>query len=589
MTSIYISSTYADLIKYREAVTHILRKMSVIAVSMEDYTASDERPLDKCLADVARCDIYIGIFAFRYGFVPQDDNPEKASITELEYLTARRLKKPCLIFLAEEATPWLLTDTDAFTKQGEQGNKIKALRDRLSADHIRNAFRGPDDLAASVSSAVANLLQRQKGIDTNPLAASSAPQWSISPREISSDLFLAYSDIDRPYAEELATYLNSNRLRIVHAPGAFFSETAEDFLRMEKSLRSCHAAAVLISAASLIQMDERRESTTKIIRMIEARTSNLFAVCLSEESAAEMRAWPIGNIECVAGWHPREASPPRSLHERIELLRLSSGLDSRRTWTGLPIIVVAMTGQEATELDVNPAIVLEELGRGAYDNFSKLRVSLAEASKLNSNKYGASRLDWRPFVGRNANIRSALTAFVEKLNYDAPFELRGKSIKLQSYSIDDLVDSRSAMSPIFTQLSSTGCLVIIDEYSLFHPAIHKALVSSGLLGSDQVSLVTISPSNPYSTSPFDVLENELSSRMAAAFDRFSASYDPKCELSIGDEKRLNRWLNAGLPQTVQNLRHPRPNRQNISLFSSELAIDPQTAIASLLYSPGGML
>jgi hypothetical protein len=114
-------------------------------------------------------------------------------------------------------------------------------------------------------------------------------------------------------------------------------------------------------------------------------------------------------------------------------------------------------------------------------------------------------------------------------------------------------------------------------------------LSSGLLGSNHVSLVTLSPSNPYSTSPFALLEGELSSVSKAAFNRFGSVYDPQCELSVGDEKRLKRWLNSSLPYTIQSLRNPRPNPQNIVQLSNELDMDPKPKIGSLLYSPGGPL
>jgi uncharacterized protein DUF4062 len=52
---------------------------------MEDCTAEDQLPADKCLADVAACDLYVGIFAWRYGFIPPDNNPDNLSIAELEY------------------------------------------------------------------------------------------------------------------------------------------------------------------------------------------------------------------------------------------------------------------------------------------------------------------------------------------------------------------------------------------------------------------------------------------------------------------------------------------------------------------------
>jgi len=42
---------------------------------MEKYAASDERPKDKCLKDVAECDYYVLILAWRYGFQPPADKP----------------------------------------------------------------------------------------------------------------------------------------------------------------------------------------------------------------------------------------------------------------------------------------------------------------------------------------------------------------------------------------------------------------------------------------------------------------------------------------------------------------------------------
>ena len=59
MAKIYISSTFSDLQDYRKAVNDILRKAGYAVDAMEDYVAADQRPLDKCLADVAACDVYV--------------------------------------------------------------------------------------------------------------------------------------------------------------------------------------------------------------------------------------------------------------------------------------------------------------------------------------------------------------------------------------------------------------------------------------------------------------------------------------------------------------------------------------------------
>ena len=95
---IYISSTYGDLKEHREKVDRALRRLDHDVVAMENYAAADQRPLAKCLEDVAACDLYVGIFAHRYGYIPEHDNPDGRSITELEYRHALANGKPCLVF-----------------------------------------------------------------------------------------------------------------------------------------------------------------------------------------------------------------------------------------------------------------------------------------------------------------------------------------------------------------------------------------------------------------------------------------------------------------------------------------------------------
>ena len=75
MARIYVSSTFEDLKTHREAVANTLRQMHHDVICMEDYVATDQRPLDKCLADVSACEIYVGIFALRYGFRADGGQP----------------------------------------------------------------------------------------------------------------------------------------------------------------------------------------------------------------------------------------------------------------------------------------------------------------------------------------------------------------------------------------------------------------------------------------------------------------------------------------------------------------------------------
>ncbi|MBE1491917.1 HEAT repeat domain-containing protein [Plantactinospora soyae] len=149
MTKVYVSATFTDLQECRAAVQLALRRLRVEDVAMESYVAEERRPLERCLADAAECDIYIGIFAWRYGFVP--DGYDR-SIIELEYREALTAGKPCLIFLLDEEAPWPRN----FIDRGPAAERIEALRAELADRHTCSTFQSPADLAAMVTAAVAN-------------------------------------------------------------------------------------------------------------------------------------------------------------------------------------------------------------------------------------------------------------------------------------------------------------------------------------------------------------------------------------------------------------------------------------------------
>ncbi len=148
MAKIYVSSTYLDLQDCRRQVELVIRRMGHEDVAMEYYVAEDQRPVDKCLADVAACDVYVGVFAWRYGWVPKKDNPDKLSITEMEYRQAIKHGKPCWVFLLSDEAPWPPKFIDKNRK------KIEKLRDGVSAEHLAGYFKSVDDLGRLVAEAI---------------------------------------------------------------------------------------------------------------------------------------------------------------------------------------------------------------------------------------------------------------------------------------------------------------------------------------------------------------------------------------------------------------------------------------------------
>jgi hypothetical protein len=173
---IYISATYKDLREHRLAVASALRRMGHQVIAMEDYVSEAVRPLDRCLRDVAECDAYIGILAWRYGSLPTGTQPatlppgtqfDKTSITEFEYQQAIATNKEPLMFLLDPDAEWPAQNFDAVTSKGNGGKDIAEFRRLVSEQHMSSFFRTPQDLAALVSPAVYRLeMKRQMGLES---------------------------------------------------------------------------------------------------------------------------------------------------------------------------------------------------------------------------------------------------------------------------------------------------------------------------------------------------------------------------------------------------------------------------------------
>lgn len=148
MARIYISSTFADLKEFREAAYRILRRMGHEVILMEDSAASDQRPLEYCMAKLSAADLYIGIFAYQYGYIPPG---ETQSISELEYREAMRQGIPSFLFLLSEDASW----PEKFFDKDD--SRIKAFRQNVLKTHSVTYFKNREDLEAGVSRVVSNL------------------------------------------------------------------------------------------------------------------------------------------------------------------------------------------------------------------------------------------------------------------------------------------------------------------------------------------------------------------------------------------------------------------------------------------------
>jgi Domain of unknown function (DUF4062) len=149
--TVMISSMARDLPAHREEVRLACERAGFAPHEMmEHLTALDADAVRASLEMVENADVYLGILAYRYGYVP---NGADISITEMEYNHAVRLNKRRLIFFSHENHPITARDVET----GDGAAKLEALKDRIGKQRVAAFFKSPEDLRGHVLAALVRL------------------------------------------------------------------------------------------------------------------------------------------------------------------------------------------------------------------------------------------------------------------------------------------------------------------------------------------------------------------------------------------------------------------------------------------------
>jgi tetratricopeptide (TPR) repeat protein len=153
---VMISSTARDLPEHRKEIMDACLRQGMFPLMMEHLPASDAEAISTSLKMVDAADIYVGVFAHRYGYVPKDNNPQQISITEMEYNRAVARKIPRLIFNINKSHAlgdFTINDIDT----GENASKLAQFKSRTETENIVNFFTSPADLRAHVINSLSKL------------------------------------------------------------------------------------------------------------------------------------------------------------------------------------------------------------------------------------------------------------------------------------------------------------------------------------------------------------------------------------------------------------------------------------------------
>jgi hypothetical protein len=137
---IFISSTMDDLKKEREDIAlevFLSQNFPIIAERVINVIDSPRGTLEKL---VDECDGYIGVFHRRWGYVPEEVNPNKLSIAAIEYERAKKRNIPLLLLISDYEKDEELAKFVKRISDMKEGNwRVKYID---SSDLIKKVIRG---------------------------------------------------------------------------------------------------------------------------------------------------------------------------------------------------------------------------------------------------------------------------------------------------------------------------------------------------------------------------------------------------------------------------------------------------------------
>jgi hypothetical protein len=159
-----VSGTFTDLEKHRTALIKAIKTHGLTEIAMENSGARpDVDVIDSSLQMVRDGAAYAGVISLKYGQTPTspDQNPDRLSITELEFNEALRLGRPILLFI--------MSDDHDVKKAGVETNaaklkKLNAFRERAKlwdssskVHRVYDSFSSLEDFTTKANQAVSRL------------------------------------------------------------------------------------------------------------------------------------------------------------------------------------------------------------------------------------------------------------------------------------------------------------------------------------------------------------------------------------------------------------------------------------------------
>ena len=297
-----------------------LRRFVAEVFLFEELPATDQRADQVYLAEVERCDIYLGILGYDYGH----EDAQGLSPTEHEYLHATKNRKTRLIYV------WGADDT-------RRAPKMKNLIRRASAELVRRRVEDTNALNSEVYASLVDYLDRHGALRTPPFdttACDSATFADLSRKRL--DWFLETARRERrfplkPHTAPEALLKHLNLLadgRPTNAALLLFGSAPQRFHRTaETKCVFCHgteyrrpfASQQIYTGDLFDQADQARDFVlAKINRAVGTRATSITAPA-TYELPPDAIAEAVVNAIAHRDYHSHASVEVRLFADRLEV------------------------------------------------------------------------------------------------------------------------------------------------------------------------------------------------------------------------------------------------------------------------------
>ena len=172
---VFLSSTFRDLNQYREKVKSALERIDLQVERMEVFCAQPDTPLQVSLREVDRCDLFVGIYAYRYGHIPEGTS---ISMIEAEFNRAEEKGIPRFAFIVDPSYEGLKKHPDDEPGQ----TKLENFKRHVESLLTRELFTTSDDLVIKVLTSIFRHLLRLREAELSSLRPTAIPSGGATSR-----------------------------------------------------------------------------------------------------------------------------------------------------------------------------------------------------------------------------------------------------------------------------------------------------------------------------------------------------------------------------------------------------------------------